>query len=229
MSARRPRPEAQSGPSAAAASTPGPDGRWLYGYWYPALRSDEARGTRTATASLLGLPLLLGRTAPGEAFALRDSCPHRGIPLSYGRFDGREVECAYHGWRFEPRSGQCRAIPSLPADAPLRADRIYATAFPCREADGFFWVFLPESAAAGHAGQVVVPDLPEVPRVPAFSERFVLTHLAADLPVQHRPRHHRPHGPRPRALRPRRAGGGGGATASTRRRSTSSPSRRAFA
>ncbi|HEY6547516.1 MAG TPA: Rieske 2Fe-2S domain-containing protein, partial [Vicinamibacteria bacterium] len=176
-------PPASAEAAASAAAVPlGPDGRWLYGYWYPALRSGAARGTRPATATLLGLPLMLGRTATGEAFALRDSCPHRGIPLSHGRFDGREVECAYHGWRFEPRSGQCRAIPSLPEGAPLRADRIYATAFPCREADGFFWVFLPESTPGGPAGQVVVPELPEVPRVPTFSERFVLTHLAADLP-----------------------------------------------
>ncbi|HVQ31807.1 MAG TPA: Rieske 2Fe-2S domain-containing protein, partial [Vicinamibacteria bacterium] len=162
---------------------PQADGRWLYGYWYPALRSDGLRGTGTAQALLLGLPLLLGRNADGQAFALRDTCPHRGIPLSYGRFDGREVECAYHGWRFEPRSGQCRAIPSLPEGSPLHVDRIYASAFPCHEADGFFWVFLPEAAAARPTGgQAVSADPPPVPRVPLFSERYVLTHLTADLP-----------------------------------------------
>ena len=131
---------------------------------------------------LLGMPLLLGRTAEGGAFALRDACPHRGIPLSYGRFDGREVECSYHGWRFEPRSGQCRAIPSLPEGASLRVDRIYASAFPCQEADGFFWVFAPEPGPRGALAKPLVGDLPEVPRVPSFSDRYVLTHLAADLP-----------------------------------------------
>src|SRR5262245_51201967 len=99
---------------------------WLYGFWYPALRSTAVRGQQMATATLLGLPLVLGRTESGDAFALRDTCPHRGIPLSYGRFDGKEVECPYHGWRFEPRSGQCQAIPSLTGDSTLRVDRIYA-------------------------------------------------------------------------------------------------------
>ncbi len=44
---------------------------------------------------------------------MRDSCPHRGIPLSYGWFDGERVTCRYHGWEFEPCSGQCALIPSL--------------------------------------------------------------------------------------------------------------------
>jgi phenylpropionate dioxygenase-like ring-hydroxylating dioxygenase large terminal subunit len=165
---------------ATSSSASGPDGEWLYGYWYPALRSDVVCRTGMAKAQLLGLPLLLGRTATGDAFAVRDTCPHRGIPLSYGRFDGREVECAYHGWRFEPRSGQCRAIPSLPDGSTLRVDRIYASALPCREADGFFWVFMPETRSA--SGQPPPSEPPPVPRVPAFSERYVLTHLTADLP-----------------------------------------------
>jgi phenylpropionate dioxygenase-like ring-hydroxylating dioxygenase large terminal subunit len=165
----------------AAAAQP-VDAPWLFGFWYPALRSRAVRGSRMASATLLGIPLVLGRTSGGEAFAMRNTCPHRGMPLSYGRFDGREVECPYHGWRFEPRSGQCQAIPSLTADAGMRADRIHAAAFPCQEADGFFWVFLPEGAkdAPGRAAPADPP--PPVPRVPTFSDRFVLTHLAADLP-----------------------------------------------
>ena len=50
--------------------------------------------------TLLGEPILIGRDAAGAPFALRDLCPHRGVPLSCGSFDGKEVECCYHGWRF---------------------------------------------------------------------------------------------------------------------------------
>jgi phenylpropionate dioxygenase-like ring-hydroxylating dioxygenase large terminal subunit len=155
------------------------DSQWLYGFWYPALRSTEVRGSRLATAQLLSLPLVLGRTAGGAAFALRDSCPHRGIPLSYGSFDGQQVECCYHGWRFEATTGQCREIPSLTPDSRLKVDRIHAGSFPCREADGFFWVLLADGAARGAPAPA---DPPPVPRVPTFSERYVLTHLSADLP-----------------------------------------------
>jgi phenylpropionate dioxygenase-like ring-hydroxylating dioxygenase large terminal subunit len=152
------------------------DAQWLYGFWYPALRSSDVRGTGLAKALLLGRPLIVGRASSGEAFAMRDTCPHRGIPLSYGRFDGTEVECSYHGWRFEAISGQCRAIPSLTPRDTVTVDRIFASSYPCREADGFFWVFLPDKSSLG-----VDAPLP-VPRVPAFSDRYVLTHLQAELP-----------------------------------------------
>ncbi len=163
----------------SAETRPAPpqaDPQWLYGFWYPALRSSEVRGTGMAKAMLLGQPLIVGRTAAGAAFSARDTCPHRGIPLSYGRFDGAEVECPYHGWRFDAVSGQCRAIPSLTSADALKVDRIHATSYPCREADGFFWVFLPDVSRTGDEAP------PPVPRLPAFSDHYVLTHLDAELP-----------------------------------------------
>ena len=152
---------------------------WLYGFWYPALRSNRVRGNKLAKAMVLGMPLVLGRKKDGQPFAMRDSCPHRGIPLSYGFFDGEQLQCCYHGWCFEPRSGQCREIPSLTADSKLKVDRIFATAFRCEERDGFFWVFIPEP---GSGRSDWSEHQPAVPSVPTFSDKFVLTHLTADLP-----------------------------------------------
>jgi len=80
---------------------------WLYGFWYPGLRSDRVRGRRLATAMLLGIPLVVGRKGSGQPFVLRDACPHRGMPLSFGNFDGELLQCSYHGWCFEAASGQC--------------------------------------------------------------------------------------------------------------------------
>src|SRR6266849_1968808 len=118
------------------------DPGFLWDFWYPALRSTEIVGKRLATAMLLEVPLVLGRTSSGEAFAMRDSCPHRGIPLSYGRFDGKILECSYHGWRFEACSGQCVEIPSLSSQDRLRVDRVFAGHYPCEERDGYVWVFM---------------------------------------------------------------------------------------
>ena len=108
----------------------GPSATLIYDDWYPALRADTLRGNQLATAMLLGIPLALGRRADGRIFALRDSCPHRGIPLSVGWFDGNRVTCRYHGWEFEPCSGQCQLIPSLTSQDKLDATRIYATGMP---------------------------------------------------------------------------------------------------
>ena len=160
-----------------------PTADWLYGFWYRALRSSEIRGQAMKPAMLLGTPLVIGRKRDGAAFAMRDSCPHRGIPLSYGRFDGEQVQCSYHGWCFEPKSGQCREIPSLTEDSQLKVDRIYASAFPCDERDGFFWILMPPSAATGQGGQVQLGNVPETPRVPTFSDKYTLTHLSAEMPT----------------------------------------------
>jgi phenylpropionate dioxygenase-like ring-hydroxylating dioxygenase large terminal subunit len=151
----------------------------IYDDWYPAMRSEGLRGKTLATAMLLGFPLVLGRREDGQIFALRDSCPHRGIPLSYGWFDGKQVTCKYHGWGFEPVSGQCMEIPSLTASDALDPHKIYAGAFPCEERDGHAWVFVPRS---GRGRVCASDDLPAVPETPKFSARFRAAHLSADLP-----------------------------------------------
>lgn len=38
------------------------------------------------------------RNKADEVFALRDSCPHRGGPLSQGIVHGRTVTCPLHNW-----------------------------------------------------------------------------------------------------------------------------------
>src|SRR5579864_4793941 len=86
---------------AARESAPAQELGFLWDFWYPAMRSEEISGKRLSTAMLLEVPLVLGRTSEGKAFAMRDSCPHRGIPLSYGHFDGKNVQCSYHGWEFD--------------------------------------------------------------------------------------------------------------------------------
>ena len=153
-----------------------PDAEMLLGFWYRALPSAEVRGLKKAM--LLGVPLVLGRDAQGRSFALRDSCPHRGMPLSCGRYDGETVECSYHGWRFEGVTGQCKEIPSLTADQKLPVEKIHATAFACREQDGFFWVYMPEPGTSRSGA-----DLPLVPSVPIHSDRYKLTHLTAAMPT----------------------------------------------
>src|SRR5712675_3321477 len=141
------------------------------------MRVGELRAGKAAKAMLLGVPLLVGRKNDGKVFAMRDLCPHRGIPLSAGWFDGETVTCKYHGWRFEPCSGQCVEIPSLTSHETLDPTKIFAGAFPCEERDGYAWVYLPE-AGTGRVGG----ELPAVPEVPKFSARFRTAHLTAELP-----------------------------------------------
>ena len=120
---------------------------WLRDLWYLALPSKQLKPGKMLAKSILGEPVLLARGDDGQAFALRDICPHRGIPLSCGRFDGREVECCYHGWRFDG-TGTCTAIPSLVADQAIKVDRIKVRRYPIAEQQGLVWIFIGEAAQA---------------------------------------------------------------------------------
>lgn len=71
--------------------------------------------------------------------ALMDRCPHRNVPLSAGTVRGEELECRYHGWRFDC-AGQCTAIPGLISqETKLRSRQV--PRFATREVDGFVWVY----------------------------------------------------------------------------------------
>ena len=49
------------------------------------------------------------RTADDGVFALLDSCPHKGGPLSQGIVHGKKVTCPLHNWNIELDSGKAIA------------------------------------------------------------------------------------------------------------------------
>ncbi len=155
----------------------GPPAELIFGEWYPAARVSTLRDRKMTNALLLGIPLVLGRKKDQSIFAMKDLCPHRGIPLSAGWFDGESIQCKYHGWKFEPCSGQCTEIPSLTSFDVLQPKKIYATSYPCVEKDGWAWVYLPEIGFGREKN-----DLPAVPELPKFSAKFRSAHLSAELP-----------------------------------------------
>jgi phenylpropionate dioxygenase-like ring-hydroxylating dioxygenase large terminal subunit len=127
--------------------------------WYYAMPSRRLARGRLLARTMLGEPVLLGRDNSGAVFALRDICPHRGMPLSAGRFDRGEVECCYHGWRFAS-DGRCTLIPSLVDGQSFDLARVSVERYPAREVQGNVWVFFgtdPEAA-------------PEIPWLGGFAE-----------------------------------------------------------
>jgi len=77
--------------------------------WHVACR-EGALGPQPMQRTILGLPIVLYRTPDGPR-AFVDRCPHRGVPLSAGHCDAAgELECPYHGWRFDP-SGKLVVVP----------------------------------------------------------------------------------------------------------------------
>jgi phenylpropionate dioxygenase-like ring-hydroxylating dioxygenase large terminal subunit len=138
----------------------------LRNFWYVALPSRQLKPGQMVNKKMLGETVLVGRREDGEVFALRDICPHRGIPLSYGWIEGDGVCCCYHGWKFKTDSGHCCDIPSLTEYDTLDVDRIRVRTFPCREIQGHIWVYIP----ADSKGEIDRDNLPQVPTVPYFGK-----------------------------------------------------------
>lgn len=139
---------------------------FLFDFWYLAAPAARVKPGGLLGVELLGRPVLLGRADDGAVFALRDICPHRGIPLRYGRFERGAVTCCYHGWRFAP-DGRCLAIPSLVPEQDLDPGRIRVTAYPCREQQGNIWVYM----AASPERTPPAETLPPPPLVPGLGAR----------------------------------------------------------
>jgi phenylpropionate dioxygenase-like ring-hydroxylating dioxygenase large terminal subunit len=137
--------------------------------WYYAAAGREVGRGRMLGRTMLGEKVLLGRDRDGAPFALRDICPHRGMPLSFGGFDGREIECCYHGWRFAT-DGRCTLIPSLVEGQAFDLARIALQRYPAREVQGNIWVYF--GSNPNGTPDISVPDIPmlDIPMLDGFAE-----------------------------------------------------------
>jgi phenylpropionate dioxygenase-like ring-hydroxylating dioxygenase large terminal subunit len=75
----------------------------------------------------------------GQWQAFPDQCPHRRVKLSQGRIDGAEIECGYHGWRFD-QSGSCTSVPALGSGTVPPKGMAIASAFGIAERYGWLWL-----------------------------------------------------------------------------------------
>ena len=136
----------------------------LRNIWYHALPSRELKRGQVVAKVLLNQPILFGRTRQGQAFAIRDICPHRAVPLSCGRYDGDTIQCCYHGWRFNA-NGQCIDIPSLMPEQAMDLSRFDVPRYDLKEVQGNIWIYMPDGDR-----HPVRPPRFDVPRVPGFDD-----------------------------------------------------------
>lgn len=178
MASDPPPPEAAAQRGDAADSDP------LFAFWYRALPGRKVRRGKLTKVTLLGVALVVGRDRQGRAFALRDACPHRGMPLSYGRFDGESVQCSFHGWKFDAQTGRCHLIPACTASQALKVGAIRAGHVPCEERDAFVWVYMAEPAGSGRAHREPAAPAPSVPPpLTVYSQRYRSFVLSGDVPA----------------------------------------------
>ncbi len=105
--------------------------------WHPIAASTDLVYRHVFHAQLFGRELAVWRADDGHVNAWENRCLHRGVRLSIGVNDGRELVCQYHGWRYANRTAGCTYIPAHPADAPART--ICNNQYPVKEIDGLIW------------------------------------------------------------------------------------------
>ena len=105
--------------------------------WYPVARIDDLAPRHVFQGQLLGRELALWRGDDGFVNVWENRCLHRGVRLTLGRNEGRELVCRYHAWRYANRTAGCTYIPAHPADAP--AQTVCNATFPGVERYGLVW------------------------------------------------------------------------------------------
>lgn len=140
--------------------------------WYLATTSASLKAGSQRRMMVLGEPVVIGRTAAGAAFALRDICPHRLVPLSAGRqieTNGAwTLQCPYHGWRFGTGDGVCKLMPSLTEESPYDSSKVRIRNYPLHEANGAVFIFVAHDARSEASHAVPPPDFGALPGRPKF-------------------------------------------------------------
>ena len=111
----------------------------LRNYWYPVLQSEELAAGKPAGFRVLGENFVAWRDSTGKPRVLRDKCPHRGAKLSAGRVLEGDLQCAWHGLRFNG-SGRCTLIPW--EEGTKHLDEVSIAAFPAEELGGYVWAYI---------------------------------------------------------------------------------------
>ncbi len=106
-----------------------------------------ALGDAPVAVRVLGDDFVLWRDTAGVPRAAPDRCPHRGTRLSLGRVCDGQIECPYHGWRFDG-DGRCVAIPALPGFAAPASHGLVTHRL--SEAYGLFWLQFEAEATRPH-------------------------------------------------------------------------------
>lgn len=114
--------------------------RTMRNFWHPVIYSHDLLDT-PQQVELMGQQLVAVRMDDGVR-VFNDLCAHRGAALSLGEvLPTGELQCAYHGWRYDG-DGHCVLAPQRPDLAGRLRARI--TRYHAVEKYGMVWVCLAE-------------------------------------------------------------------------------------
>lgn len=132
--------------------------------WYVVARSGTIHRGKVISTDEFGRRIAIYRDMQGDLHGVDGSCAHLGADLGQGRVVGDQLECAFHGWRYDA-GGNCCRTPNGTARRRLRS-------YVVLERWGLVWLY------AGNQPAFDLPDLPDNGR-----------YLVLATPSQHIPCH----------------------------------------
>jgi len=127
-------------------------GEGLKNFWYAIHFSSQVKEDMLVPLEAFGEPWVLFRDENGKIGCVQDSCAHRACPLSLGKIENGNVQCAYHGWEFST-SGDCEKMPSV-ANEKKSCKGVKVRSLPVKEVEGmiFIWPGSKEPEGEPHMG-----------------------------------------------------------------------------
>jgi nitrite reductase (NADH) small subunit len=74
--------------------------------WTRIAAKSELPGEGQAKEFILGNRVVCVANVAGEYSAMDNACIHRGGPLGQGVVEDGKVVCPWHGWQYDPKSGE---------------------------------------------------------------------------------------------------------------------------
>ena len=113
--------------------------------WYAIAESSEVGLNKPVAMKRAGEDLVFWRGSGSQLAVMRDRCPHRSASLSLGKVVEGNIQCPFHGFRFDT----CGALTLAPANG---RNGPKPAIFRCgvkvaREAHGFIWLWNGEPQA----------------------------------------------------------------------------------
>ncbi len=103
---------------------------------------------------VMGKNVVLYRTSDGSPAALEDRCAHRNSPLSDGKVCTDDLQCPYHGWRYD-KQGNISHIPSIPKKETINSG---IPAYQCIEKQLYIWICLSPNPATSLPQTLFEPE-----------------------------------------------------------------------
>ena len=82
------------------------------GEWITVTKKSQIVDGKTAVFTVKGKEVVVA-LVNGELYAFHNECSHMELPLDQGEIEGTEIQCPFHGAKFDLRTGEATHMPAV--------------------------------------------------------------------------------------------------------------------